>query len=174
MGTLQNILESNGVYGLPPKQPIHKSQLRAGLQSLCKNNFDRKNYLNQEMKQNKILATFTKSTEKMERKPDDNANAISIITGTKSSKVEPALPAPPMLPAPPALPAEGEAKEETTSDDAYYDDPYYDACYKVPYYDVSDALSNFSNLERRRKLKFSKIVFFAISAFFQFVCLFTI
>jgi hypothetical protein len=45
MGTFQKILESNGVYGPPPKQPIHKSQLRAGLQSLCKNNFDRKNYL---------------------------------------------------------------------------------------------------------------------------------
>jgi hypothetical protein len=124
------------------------------------------------MKQNDILAMFTKSTEKMERKPDDNANAISIITGTKSSKVKPALLAPP------ALPAEEEAKEETTSDDAYYDDPYYDpcydACYEVPYYDVSDALSNFSNLERRRKLKFSKTVFFAISAFFLFVCLFTI
>jgi hypothetical protein len=62
-------------------------------------------------KQNEILekptmATFTKSTEKMERKPDGNANAnanenadgnsnaISIPTGIKSCKVEPAPLAP--------------------------------------------------------------------------------
>jgi uncharacterized coiled-coil protein SlyX len=67
MGTLQKILESNGLYGPPPKQPIHNSRMRAGLRSLCKYNFDRKDYLNQETKQNKILAkssmaTFTKST----------------------------------------------------------------------------------------------------------------
>jgi hypothetical protein len=40
----------------------------------------------------------TKSTKKMERKPDGNANgnanAVSISTGTKPSKVEPAPPAP--------------------------------------------------------------------------------
>jgi hypothetical protein len=46
MGTLQKILESNGINGPPPKQPIHNSRLRAGLRSLCEYNFDRKNYLN--------------------------------------------------------------------------------------------------------------------------------
>jgi hypothetical protein len=103
MGTLQKILESNGIYGPPPIQPIHNSRLRAGLRSLCKYNFDRKDYQNQEtkMKQNEILAKstmamFTKSTKKMERKPDENANAngsadaISISTVITTSEAEPA------------------------------------------------------------------------------------
>jgi hypothetical protein len=53
--TLQKILESNGTHGPPSKQPVHNSRLRAGLQSLCKHNYDRKDYENQnkpKMKQN--------------------------------------------------------------------------------------------------------------------------
>jgi hypothetical protein len=56
METSQKILSSNGVYGPPPKQPVHNSRLRAGCRRLCKHNFDRKNYANQnetKMKQNK-------------------------------------------------------------------------------------------------------------------------
>jgi hypothetical protein len=41
---LQKILESNGVYGPPPKQPVHNGRLRAGLRSLCKYNYDCKDY----------------------------------------------------------------------------------------------------------------------------------
>jgi hypothetical protein len=82
METLQKILKLNGIYGLPPKQPIHNSPLRAGIGSLCKYNFDRKDYLNQETKQNEILATFTKPTEKMERKPGEDAN----VTGKTIAK----------------------------------------------------------------------------------------
>jgi hypothetical protein len=111
METLQEILESNRIHGRSPKQPIHNSRLRAGLRSLCKYNFDRKDYLNQETKtkKNEILAkptmaTFTKSTEKMERKPDENAHANGnanadliwkcqlISTGIREAK--PALPVP--------------------------------------------------------------------------------
>jgi hypothetical protein len=47
MGTLQNILESNGAYGPPPKQPVHNSQLRAGFRSLYKYNYNRKDYADQ-------------------------------------------------------------------------------------------------------------------------------
>jgi hypothetical protein len=53
MGTLQKILELNGIYGPPPKQPIHNSGLRAGQRSLFKYNFDRKEYLNKKRRQNK-------------------------------------------------------------------------------------------------------------------------
>jgi hypothetical protein len=110
METLQKILESNGIYGPPPKQSIHNGQLRAGLRSLCKYTFDRKDYLNQEtkMKQNEILATFTRSTKKMERKPDENtnvdtngsananrnANAVLISSGINPRKAKPAPQAP--------------------------------------------------------------------------------
>jgi hypothetical protein len=45
---LQKILEFNGIYRPPPIQPIHNIRLRAGLKSLCKYDFDRKDYLNQE------------------------------------------------------------------------------------------------------------------------------
>jgi hypothetical protein len=65
MGTLQKILESNGIYGPTPKQPVRNGRLRAGLQSLCKYNYDRKDYVNQnkpKTKKNKIL---TKSTMAM-------------------------------------------------------------------------------------------------------------
>jgi hypothetical protein len=47
MGTLQKILESNGVYGPLPRQPVHNGRLRAGLQSLCMYNYDRNDYVNQ-------------------------------------------------------------------------------------------------------------------------------
>jgi hypothetical protein len=47
MGTLQKILESNGVYGPPSRQPIHNGQLRADLRSLGKYNYDCKDYVNQ-------------------------------------------------------------------------------------------------------------------------------
>jgi hypothetical protein len=105
MGTLEKILESNVIYGPPPIQPVHNRQLRAGLRSLCKYNFDRKDYSNQETKTktNKILAkstmaTFTKSTKKMERKPDENTNvnadAVLISTGIKFRAAKPAPPAP--------------------------------------------------------------------------------
>jgi hypothetical protein len=46
------------------------------------------------------MATFTKSTKKMERKPDENANAngnadaVLISTGIKSREAKPAPPAP--------------------------------------------------------------------------------
>jgi hypothetical protein len=50
METLKKILESNGTYGPPPKQQqqtAYNSRLRAGLRSLCKYNYDRKDYANQ-------------------------------------------------------------------------------------------------------------------------------
>jgi hypothetical protein len=105
MGMLQKILELNGIYGPPPKQPIHNSRLRAGLRSLCKYNFDRKDYSNHKTKKNKILAKstmarFTKSTKKMERKPDENANANGSANATmvsakiKPREAKPATPAP--------------------------------------------------------------------------------
>jgi hypothetical protein len=50
METLQRILNSNGAYGPPPKQPVHNSQLRAGFRRLCKYNFDRKDYANKKTK----------------------------------------------------------------------------------------------------------------------------
>jgi hypothetical protein len=93
METLQKILKLNGIYGPPPKQPIHNDRLRAGIQSLCKYNFNQKDYLNQETKQNKILATFTKPTKKMERKPYEDANV------NRKTNAKPALPALPALPA---------------------------------------------------------------------------
>jgi hypothetical protein len=62
MGTLQNILESNGVYGPPPRQPVHNGWLRAALRSLCEYNYNRKDYANQnepKTKKNEILAKTT-------------------------------------------------------------------------------------------------------------------
>jgi hypothetical protein len=102
MEMLQKILESNGTYVPPPKQPTHNGRLRADLRSLCKYNYDRKDYANQDepklnqnepkTKKNKILVktTMATSTNKIikptliiRKKPDEN-------TGIKSSEVEPA------------------------------------------------------------------------------------
>jgi hypothetical protein len=89
-----------GFMARPPNSPFHNSRLRAGLRSLCKYNFDRKDYSNQETKQNEILATFTKHTKKIEKKTNEDANAngdtnaVLISTGIKPREAKPALPAP--------------------------------------------------------------------------------
>jgi hypothetical protein len=74
METSQKILESNGTYGPPPKQPAHNGWLRAGLRSLCEYNYDCKNYANQnksklnhnkpKTKKKKILVKTTMATNK--------------------------------------------------------------------------------------------------------------
>jgi hypothetical protein len=91
-----------GTYGAPPRQPIHNSWLWVSLRSLCKYNYDCKDYANQnkpKTKKNQILvkptmamstSNLTKPTKKMERKPDGNANATLVSTGIKSSEAKPA------------------------------------------------------------------------------------
>jgi hypothetical protein len=43
----KKIIESNGTHGPPPIQPSHDGRLRAGLRTLCKYNYNRKDYANQ-------------------------------------------------------------------------------------------------------------------------------
>jgi hypothetical protein len=118
MESLQKILESNGTKSNGTKQPAHNGRLRASLRSLCKYNYNRKDYANQTepkskqnklkqnnpkrggghngpflMKQNKVLAKTTMANKIIKpteiiRKKPDENTRI------KSSEMEPALPAP--------------------------------------------------------------------------------